>query len=738
MLRRFITIALLAAGVSIALVNFGARSLELFFLDWKQIVGSGAPPSTPIKILDVTHLKRDINLQGERIEAKKILKLLWEISSAQPRSIIITIPTSDIGDDIAAKDLAKELKKIPKIYLITRTPLFTEYNFASFSDFDERPALLNLTLTNDSQIDNVSRRIIVHFDLDRKQPSQDFVRIPNVVGKTFSHKHFTYDFPYLETQQVYMKIWPFFNYGLVHLSKPEIDSNLKADLFDKVVIVGTSGIYSLNSNPSIKRRLNFSTEQKLDLSYEPASQLVATYLANFITGEYVKQPTNVANGIWLFLGLFTLYCSLFLASIRHAFVLSSLSILIYVLISFLAFRIWSINVDTGKGLVIGILSQYAILSYRYLKHIRMTDREKFLKEKEAAEEKLRSRALVRVAIADSTLRMVGQVSHDIRSPLTALQITGTLLQGNIPKDLHELLTGATERIRNISEDLLLRYKEKGPVTNASEVNLQTVLSELCFSFKKIYPTLSFEMNGDFDIRVPWSRPSMQRSFSNLFLNSIEACRASGVSPMIRIHAQVIADRIIIAVSDNGPGVPVRHIDKLFREGGTFEKDGGTGLGLYQVKTDLALIGGTIKYRFEEGACFEISLPLALGQIEFTISPEVVLVEGYMLASDLTNLLQSCGAKVSVFARNSEAIAYLMNHKRIGEVTLACDLVIPGQDETGFDLLDACKDLKLFKRVIITTLADNSEVQSIANKKNALLMQRSFLEALKVKMTPKEL
>lgn len=535
-----------------------------------------------------------------------------------------------------------------------------------------------------------------------------------------------------------MKIWPFFDFGRVNITKPEIDPKLKEDLFDKVVIVGTSGIFSLNSSPSIKRRLNFSAEQKIELSYWPASQWVATYFANFITGEYAKQPTNLANGIWLFFGLFALYCSLFLTSIRHAFGLSSLIVLVYVLASFLAFRIWSINLDTGKGLVIGIFSQYAILSYRYLKHIRMTDREKFLKEKEAVEEKLRSRALVRVAIADSTLKMVGQVSHDIRSPLTAPQITGTLLQGHISKDLHELLTGATERIRNISEDLLLRYKEKGPGTNVAEVNLQTVLSELCFSFQKIYPNLSFEMTGDFDIRVPWSRSSMQRSFSNLFLNSIEACRANGVLPIIRIHAQVIADRIIIAVSDNGPGVPSRHTDKLFREGGTFEKEGGTGLGLYQVKTDLAFIGGHIKYRFEEGACFEISLPHALSQIEFAVSPEVVLVEGDVLSSDLTNLFQSCGAMVSVFTGNLEAIAYLRNHERIGQITLVCDLVIPGQDETGFDLLDACTDLKLFKRVICTTLADNSEIQIIANKKNAILLQRSFLEALKVKITPKEL
>lgn len=107
-------IALLAAGVSIALVNVGARSLELFFLDWKQIIGSGAPPSTPIKILDVTYLKRDINRLGEQIEAKKLLTLLREISSAKPRSIVITIPVTDIADDLAAKDLAKELKKNSK------------------------------------------------------------------------------------------------------------------------------------------------------------------------------------------------------------------------------------------------------------------------------------------------------------------------------------------------------------------------------------------------------------------------------------------------------------------------------------------------------------------------------------------------------------------------------------------------------------------------------------------------
>lgn len=639
---------------------------------------------------------------------------------------------SEIAEDISPGELSSKLEAISQLYVLSNRTIMKGQSFEYHKTFKVFPNPLLLVLTQDTQIDMVSRRIVTYFDLERRGLNEDFNVAKKFSTNVSSVALFKDDFPYLETRQVYMKVWPWFHFNETILSSASLGEELASSLKDKVVILGTSGIYSMNSIPSLMRRMNFSTELKMSANYWPASHLVATYLTNIVSGEYVRQPKVIEEWAWIFLCALLFFCSLVFTPVTEAFWISSLVLALYIFIGLVVFRLGSLNFDTGKLLVIGIVTQYVVLPLRYLRRIRRLDREKHQKQQEIIEERLKSRALVKAATMESVLRMVGQVSHDIRSPLMALQVANSLMKNQVSDDLRDLVDNATMRIRSISEDLFQRYKTKGSEISEVETNLSSALGELIASYQKVHATAHFSLNIPPEIKAQWPLYSIQRSFSNLVNNSLDACYAKNIVPEIRISAEVVDDRIHIYNNDNGPGIPSQIVPKLFKEGATFNKLHGTGLGLYQVQRDIELIGGTISYiSNDKGACFEISVPKMLEAVKFVVSPLVVIVESSEFSRVMSSVFQKSGAEVVTFSDIQSAKRFLTTKNADKKVTLICDLLFPNQEETGFDLIDACETKQLYKAVLCTSLTDNLEIQEMANKRGALLVRRSFLEQIQV-------
>jgi len=100
---------------------------------------------------------------------------------------------------------------------------------------------------------------------------------------------------------------------------------------------------------------------------------------------------------------------------------------------------------------------------------------------------------------------------------------------------------------------------------------------------------------------------------NLLLNAFEAGGA-GTVVLIRIGRDDAGRRAVVEIIDNGPGIAQELLP-----GGLFEpfkttKDGGSGIGLWQVKRAAVGLGGSItaENRPEGGARFVIKLPLTSG------------------------------------------------------------------------------------------------------------------------------
>ncbi len=112
----------------------------------------------------------------------------------------------------------------------------------------------------------------------------------------------------------------------------------------------------------------------------------------------------------------------------------------------------------------------------------------------------------------------------------------------------------------------------------------------------VRPKADIQLNNDLDL---------SRTLYNLINNAAHADNNASIS--ISAHRQ---DRhVVVTVGDNGPGIPSSCLSNIFKRG--YSTKGSTGLGLFQVKSDLEKFGATIEVESKEleGTTFKIEIPV---------------------------------------------------------------------------------------------------------------------------------
>jgi PAS domain S-box-containing protein len=100
---------------------------------------------------------------------------------------------------------------------------------------------------------------------------------------------------------------------------------------------------------------------------------------------------------------------------------------------------------------------------------------------------------------------------------------------------------------------------------------------------------------------------------NLVLNAAQALPAGRAENRIVVRTRREADRALIEVADNGPGIDPAILPQIFEPFFTTrEGTGGTGLGLWLARSIVEEEGGTLTFQEEPdgGACFVVDLPAA--------------------------------------------------------------------------------------------------------------------------------
>ncbi len=225
---------------------------------------------------------------------------------------------------------------------------------------------------------------------------------------------------------------------------------------------------------------------------------------------------------------------------------------------------------------------------------------------------------------------LGNVSHELKTPLFTVQgyietlLDGALEDKTVRKKYLQRANKSVERLIYIVKDLDLITK-----LEASELNVEWnvfdimeliktnfELLEMKAAKKKI--TLTFDMEYDEPIYVRADAEKIRQVLTNLLVNSIKYGQENGTTEVS--VENLIQNKVIIRVTDNGEGIPEQHIPRLFErfyrvDQSRNRKEGGSGLGLAIVKHIIEAHEERIYVESVEGVGSEFSFTLEKSEKE---------------------------------------------------------------------------------------------------------------------------
>lgn len=203
--------------------------------------------------------------------------------------------------------------------------------------------------------------------------------------------------------------------------------------------------------------------------------------------------------------------------------------------------------------------------------------------------------------------LLANASHELRSPLTRIRMGLEMLGGASNPAAREEIARNIGELDQLIEEILLASRldaREADLGTIESIDLVGLCAEECARAQA-----SLDVHGAL-LEAPGVAKLLRRAIRNLLENARKHARNA-----VALSLQQQDGFALIQVSDDGPGIPVAHQDRIFepfyRLPGASERDGGVGLGLALVRSITLRHGGTVqcKNRPEGGACFEIRLPL---------------------------------------------------------------------------------------------------------------------------------
>ena len=214
------------------------------------------------------------------------------------------------------------------------------------------------------------------------------------------------------------------------------------------------------------------------------------------------------------------------------------------------------------------------------------------------------------------------IAHEINQPLTAIAAyadAGASIIDRIDeapaadmRSICDRIGGQARRAAEVVQRLRGLVRSGSAAKSRHDLNeiIRNILLLFEFETKKtgtrirFYPCKALDTLYVDDIQI-------QQIMVNLVKNSLDAIAEGGrAEGQIDIHIRAEDTDVLVTVTDNGPGVPQQHRDRLFDSFFT-TKPKGVGLGLSICKSIASAHGGTLRHEqpAEGGSRFVLSLPL---------------------------------------------------------------------------------------------------------------------------------
>lgn len=213
---------------------------------------------------------------------------------------------------------------------------------------------------------------------------------------------------------------------------------------------------------------------------------------------------------------------------------------------------------------------------------------------------------------------VADLAHEFKNPVAAIRAaaesleTGAVDEGRAQR-LSRILRDSSLRLDALVTSLLeLARAEAGMAgEEREEVDIAELMLRLVESARadERHAELALELNCSNDARVDGVAGRLETAARNLLENAASYAAQGGGH--VRVVVDCTEDRVLLEVSDDGPGIPAEHLSRVFdRFFTTRGHREGTGLGLALVRAVVEAHGGRTSVASEEGggATFRVELP----------------------------------------------------------------------------------------------------------------------------------
>jgi two-component system phosphate regulon sensor histidine kinase PhoR len=224
-----------------------------------------------------------------------------------------------------------------------------------------------------------------------------------------------------------------------------------------------------------------------------------------------------------------------------------------------------------------------------------------------------------------TLRrdFVANVSHELRTPIAAIRAAAETLEAGAvddataARDFVGMISRHAERLHHLVEDLLELSRIEAQKLDLKPTTIDVM--ELLDHMIGLYALSASRHGIDLvagacprGMSVRADRRALEQILSNLIDNAIKYASAGAAVTLSAVRRD---DEIVLSVADTGPGIPAKHLPRLFErfyrvDRGRSRDVGGTGLGLSIVKHLTEALGGHVMVESLPGvgSTFTVHLP----------------------------------------------------------------------------------------------------------------------------------
>jgi len=219
-------------------------------------------------------------------------------------------------------------------------------------------------------------------------------------------------------------------------------------------------------------------------------------------------------------------------------------------------------------------------------------------------------------------RFLRHVSHELKTPLTAIRESSDLLGDEVvgplnadQREITHILADSGRQLQSLIEDLLdfSRTQSHRPRLNVTRIDLRAMVEELIQAHKPALLARGLKLDSQIKAsHLHGDREKLRTIVDNLLSNAIKFSPEGGT---LRIRTMQSGGAAVIAVADEGPGIPASERERIFDAffQGETQPDGyvrGSGLGLSIAREYVEAHGGRIELvdTGGRGASFRLVFP----------------------------------------------------------------------------------------------------------------------------------